>query len=108
MIARVWRAYTKPSNADKFEATLKPELLPGLGNLKGYRGSFVLRQPLGEEVEFVTVILWDSMEAILAVAGANYETAVVPPERRKLLAHYEPKAFHYEVASMHGFPQAKR
>jgi heme-degrading monooxygenase HmoA len=102
MIARVWHGYTKPENADAYEAMLKPEPLPGLGKVQGYRGSYVLRRNSGAEVEFITILLWDSIDAIRAVAGQDYETAVVPEERRKVLIRYEAKAAHYEIASVHG------
>ena len=101
MIARIWHGYTKPEHADAYEAMLKPELLPGIGKAKGYRGSYLLRRAVGGEVEFVTIMLWDSVDAIRAVAGPDYENAVVPEERRKYLAHYEPKSAHYEVVSVH-------
>lgn len=100
MIARVWHGYTKPEHADAYEAMLKPELLPGLGKARGYRGSYLLRRALEGEVEFVTIILWDSLDAVRAIAGATFETAVVPEERRQYLSRFDPKAAHYEVASM--------
>lgn len=102
MVARVWHGYTKPEHADAYEAMLKPELLPGVSKVKGYRGSYLLRRNLGSEVEFITIMLWESIDAIRAVAGANYETAVIPEERRTYLARYDAKAVHYEVASVHG------
>jgi len=102
MIARVWHGYTKPEHADAYEAMLKPELLPGISKVKGYRGSYLLRMNAGAEVEFITIIFWESIDAIRAVAGADYETAVIPPERRKYLARYDAKAWHYEVASVNG------
>ena len=101
MIARIWHGYTKPEHADAYEAMLKPELLPGIGKAKGYRGSYLLRRKAGEEVEFITIMLWDSIDAIRSVAGSDYETAVVPDERRKCLAHYDPKSTHYEIVSTH-------
>ena len=104
MIARVWHGYTTPAHADAYEAMLKPELLPGVSKVKGYRGSYLLRRPLGSEVEFITVMLWESIEAIRAVAGQNYETAVIPEPRRKYLSRYDAKSAHYEVASVHGIP----
>lgn len=61
----------------------------------------LLRRKAGDEVEFITIMLWDSIDAIRAVAGPNYETAVVPEERRKYLAHFEQKSTHYEVVSTH-------
>lgn len=102
MIARIWRGYAKPEHADAYEAMLKPELLPGLSNVKGFKGSYLMRRNAGAEVEFITIILWDSVDAIRAVAGADYETAVIPEERRKFLSHYEARASHFEVTSMQG------
>ena len=105
MIARVWHGYTKPEHADSYEAMLKPELLPGIGKAKGYKGSYLLRRNLGAEVEFITILLWDSIDALRAAAGHDeYETAIIPEERRKYLARYDTKASHYEVASVHGIP----
>ena len=92
MIARVWHGYTKPEHADAYEAMLKPELLPGISKVKGYIGSYLLRRVAGNEIEFITIMLWDSVESIRAVAGQDYETAVIPEERRKYLAHYDAKS----------------
>jgi len=100
VIARVWHGYTKPENADSYEAMLKPELLPGVSKMRGFQGSYLLRRAVGDEVEFITVLLWDSIEAIRAVAGADYETAVIPEERRKYLARFDAKAAHFEVVSV--------
>jgi heme-degrading monooxygenase HmoA len=99
MIARVWHGYTKPEHADAYESMLKPELLPGISKVKGYRGSYLMRRQAGEEIEFITIILWDSLDAVRAIAGANYETAVIPEERRKYLSRYDAKAAHFEVVS---------
>jgi heme-degrading monooxygenase HmoA len=102
MVARVWHGYTKPEHADSYEAMLKPELLPGLSKVKGFKGSYLLRKNAGSEVEFITIILWESIDSIRAVAGADYETAVIPEERRKFLARYDAKASHYEVTASQG------
>jgi heme-degrading monooxygenase HmoA len=105
MIARVWHGYTKPNHADAYESLLKPELLPGISKKKGYKGSYLLRRDLDSEVEFITILLWDSLDDLRAAAGHDdYETAIIPEERKKHLAHYDPKASHYEVASVNGIP----
>ena len=104
MIARVWHGYSKPEHADSYESMLKPELLPGLSKVKGYKGSYLLRRNLGAEVEFITIILWESIEAIRAVAGPDYEKAVIPEERRQYLSRFDAKASHYEIASVQGLP----
>jgi heme-degrading monooxygenase HmoA len=99
MIARVWRGYTPPESADAYESMLKPELLPGLSSKPGFRGSYLLRRESDGEVEFITIILWDSLDAVRALTGPDYETAVVPEERRKHLSRYDAKATLYEVVS---------
>lgn len=102
MIARVWRGYATREHADAYAAMLKPELLPGLNTIKGYRGSYLLRRDRGDEVEFITIILWDSVDSIKAVAGEHYERAVIPEERRQHLLRWDDLAAHYEVDSSHG------
>ncbi|MFY9741499.1 MAG: antibiotic biosynthesis monooxygenase [Candidatus Sulfotelmatobacter sp.] len=102
MIARVWHGYTKPENADAYEALLKPELLPGISKKKGYKGSYLLRRKAGAEVEFITIMFWDSIDSLRAAAGADYETAIIPEERRKYLSKYDAKSAHYEMAAVHG------
>ena len=103
MIARVWHGYASSSeHADAYEAMLKPELLPGVSRKKGYRGSHLLRRDLGDEIEFVTILLFDSLDDIKALAGPDYETAVVPVERRRYLSRFDLKARHYEVKASHG------
>lgn len=104
MIARVWHGYATPEHADAYERMLKPELLPGISRVPGYRGSYLLRRPFDNEVEFITILLFDSLDNIRAVAGPDYETAVVPDERRKHLTHWDQKTAHYEIASVHGIP----
>lgn len=104
MIARVWHGYTKPEHADSYEAMLKPELLPGLGKVPGYRSSCLLRRDSGGEVEFITIIFWDSIDAIRAVAGPDYERAVIPEERRQYLSRFDARATHFDVASADRLP----
>ncbi len=104
MVARIWHGYTTPEHADAYEKMLKPELLPGLSKIKGYVGSYLLRRPFEGEVEFITIVLADSIESIRAVAGPNYEIAIVPEDRKKYLSRYDAKATHFDVASVHGIP----
>ncbi len=78
---------------------MKPELLPGISEVKGFLGSHLLRREMGDEVEFVTIMLWDSIDAIRGFAGEDYETSVVPAERRKYLSRHDAKSAHYRVVS---------
>ena len=102
MIARIWHGYTRLENADAYESMLKPELLPGISKVAGYQGGYLLRRAAGAEVEFVTIMIWDSIDAIRTVAGPDYETAFIPHERRKYLSRYDARSAHYEIASIQG------
>jgi heme-degrading monooxygenase HmoA len=99
MIARIWHGWTKPERADAYESHLKPELLPGLSEKQGFRRSHLLRRAVGDEVEFITIILWDSLDDVCAVAGEDYERAIVPEDRLPLLSRHDERAAHYEVVT---------
>ena len=97
MIARLWKGWTTLENADAYERHLREEILPGLQQIDGYRGGYVLRQDGSEEAEFAVMNLFDSLEAVKAFAGPNYAVPVYAPEARRLLSKAEPIANHYEV-----------
>ena len=105
MISRVWHGWTTPANADAYEALLKSEIFTGIRDrqIAGYRGIHLFRRNLGDEVEFVTVMWFDTIEAVRAFAGEDYEVAVVPPKARALLSRFDARSQHYEVkAEMKG------
>lgn len=97
MIGRLWRGWTNLENADPYEALLRREILPGIHRIRGFRGAYLLRRDVPEGVEFATLTLFDSMDAVTAFAGENYETAVVPPTARTLLRDFERTSLHYTV-----------
>ena len=99
MIGRIWHGWTTPENADAYESLLKNEIFVGIGKrqIAGYRGIHLLRRDLGDEVEFVTVMWFDSLDAVRAFAGEDYEVAVVPPEARAILARFDARSQHYDV-----------
>jgi heme-degrading monooxygenase HmoA len=97
MIARVWKGWTKTENADAYEQLLRQVVYPGLKRIGGYRGGYILRQDGDAETEFVTVNLFESLEAVMAFAGRDYEVPVFEPQARRLLSKVEPIARHYQV-----------
>jgi heme-degrading monooxygenase HmoA len=99
MISRVWHGWTTAANADAYETLLKSEIFTGIEGreIAGYRGIHLFRRNLGKEVEFVTVMWFDSMDAVRAFAGEDYEVAVVPPKARALLSRFDARSQHYEV-----------
>jgi heme-degrading monooxygenase HmoA len=103
MVARIWRGYCSTrEHADAYEAMLKPELLPGISAKKGYRGSHLMRRQASGEIEFITILFFDSLDDVKAITGADYETAVIPAERKQHLSRYDAKATHYDVPATHG------
>ena len=99
MIARIWHGYTTPQNADAYDSLLQQEIFQGIQdrNIPGYRGIQLLRRDQGEQVEFITIMWFDSLEAVREFAGEDYERAVVPPSARAVLDHFDPRSQHYEV-----------
>lgn len=106
MIARIWHGWTTPANADTYEALLRAEIFPGIAakGVTGYRGIQLLRRPAGAEVEFVTLMWFDSWEAVKRFAGADHEAAVVPPKARAVLARFDATSRHYEVRERLEYP----
>jgi len=99
MISRIWHGWTTPANADTYEALLKSEIFTGIQgrHIPGYQGIQLFRRDAGEEVEFITVMWFDSLDAVRIFAGEDYEVAVVPPKARQVLAHFDARSQHYEV-----------
>lgn len=97
MIARHWRGWTTKENAQAYEQLLKNRVLPDLAKVEGHRGAMILRREIGDEVEFVVVNFFDSMEAVQRFAGRDYAVPVFEPEAERLLSRVEPFADHFEV-----------
>jgi hypothetical protein len=83
MITRVWHGWTTPANAPKYEVLLREEIFVGIARreIPGYRGISLLKRFVGDEVEFVTVMWFSDLHAVGLFAGAECETAVVPPKQ---------------------------
>ena len=99
MIVRYWRGWTTPDNADAYQAVVSGTVLPGIAAraLDGYHGAYLLRRDVDQEVEFATIMLFDSIEHVRAFAGDDYETAYVPPAAREVLARFDERSAHYET-----------
>jgi heme-degrading monooxygenase HmoA len=97
MISRLWHGWTTREKADAYEKLLRSEVLPGIHRVKGFNGAHLLRRDGKQEVEFVTLTMFDSLDAVKEFAGEDYEVAVVPPEARKLLSRFDERSAHYET-----------
>ena len=99
MILRIWHGYTTPQNADAYESLLKTEIFEGIEakEMKGFRGIELLHRPLDGEVEFVTMMRFDSIDAVKSFTGEDYEVAYVPDTARKVLKRFDARSQHYEL-----------
>jgi hypothetical protein len=99
MICRIWHGWTTPVNADAYEHLLREEIFAGIAqrHIEGFRRIQLLRRPVGGEVEFVTMMWFDSLDAVRVFAGVEYERAVVPRSARAILARFDDRSQHYEV-----------
>jgi len=99
MIFRIWHGWTTQTNANIYENLLKEEIFPGIAAKKvsGYRGIQLLRRELDNEVEFITIMQFDSLEAVKQFAGEDYEKSYVPDKARNVLSRHDDKSQHYEM-----------
>ena len=99
MISRIWHGWTTPGNADAYEALLKEEIFVGIQSrqIRGFKGIQLLRREAGEEVEFVTIMSFASLDAVHEFAGEDYEVAVVPEKARAVLSRFDSRSLHYEI-----------
>jgi heme-degrading monooxygenase HmoA len=97
----MWRGWTLPANAAAYDSYLKNELFPHVRRelgARGYRGFHLLKLDRGNEVEFVTLLWFESLEAVRGFAGANYETPVISEKAQKLLSRCADRCEHYELS----------
>jgi antibiotic biosynthesis monooxygenase (ABM) superfamily enzyme len=103
MVLRLWHGWTSPANADPYERLLREEIFVEIAGRKipGYQGIKLLRRELESEVEFVTIMSFENVEAVRQFAGPDHEVAVVPPKARTLLARFDERSQHYDLRAEH-------
>src|SRR5438874_4260915 len=99
MIARIWHGWTKVADTKSYENMLRDEIFPSIAarNIKGYRGAELFIREDENEIEFVTLLRFDSMGAVKEFAGADETKPVIFPGVEKLLTRME-SARHYRIA----------
>ena len=99
MICRQWRGWTTPDKADAYERIVRGEVILEIEakRIPGFRHIDLMRRDLGEEVEFQTLMWFDSLDAIKAFTGEDYAISHVPAAARALLDRFDERAAHFEV-----------
>jgi hypothetical protein len=100
MIARVWHGWTRREDAKAYENMLREEIFPSIAarNIKGYRGAELFTFEDGDEVEFMTLLRFDSMEGAKEFAGGDGTKPVIYPKAEALLTRMDERSRHYRVA----------
>ena len=99
MICRLWRGWTSRENAEAYQRIVRTEVIPAIEARKipGFRHIDLMRRDFGDEVEFQTLMWFDSLDAIKRFTGEDYSVSHVPPEARAVLNSFDDRAAHYEV-----------
>jgi len=99
VILRTWRGAVRPEDADRYLAHQADTGVAEYRATEGNLGAIVLRRPIGDLVEVITVSLWDSLEAVKRFAGDDHDRARFYPGDDELLAEKDLHVDHYEVVS---------
>lgn len=98
MIFRIWHGWTTPANADAYERIVQDEVFEMIAdkNIAGYHGIDLLRREKDGEIEFVTIMRFDSIDAVKKFVGEDYEQCFVPPQARAVLKRFDQRSQHYD------------
>lgn len=98
-IKRVWHGWTTPENAEAYWSVLTETVIPGIEarSIQGYRGIEVLRRDHESEVEFVTMMTFDSIQSVINFQGEDYARSHVPAVAQAVLKRWDLTAAHFEV-----------
>ena len=97
MIARMWRGVAIQERANDYVKHLQQSVVPELCQIDGFKGVYLLRRDSSDDIEFVVLTLWESMDAIRNFAGENPEVAVVAPAAQALFREYDAEVKHFEI-----------
>ena len=96
MIVRAWRGRAAKDNL-AYVDHFRRNVMPALREIEGFLGASLLREERADEIEFLVLSRWVSMDAVRAFAGADASRAVVEPDAVAALRDYDRTVHHYEV-----------
>ena len=101
MIARVWHGWTSRADANTYETMLRDEIFPDIArrNIHGYHGAELFMRDDGDEVEFMTLLRFESMAGVELFAGPENARPVIYPKAEPLLRRMDKQSQHYRVVS---------
>ena len=104
-VRRIWHGWTTLENADLYQELLHREIFPGIEakEIEGYQSVELFRRDLKDEVEFMTLMTFDSIENVIDFQGPDYEKSYVPAAAQKLLSRWDKKASHFTTIEKRNF-----
>lgn len=102
MIVRSWRGCADPKKSTAYPEHFRRNVLPELRGIAGFQGAQLLRHDRPDEVEFLVLTRWASMDAIRAFAGKDVSQAVVEAEAVAALTNFDKTVTHYEMVAETG------
>ena len=102
---RIWHGWTTLENADTYQQLLHDEIFPGIEvkNIPGYQKIELLRMDLDDEVEFVTIMTFDSLQNVIDFQGEDYQKCYVPDAAQKVLKRWDQRSAHYETVETRNY-----
>jgi heme-degrading monooxygenase HmoA len=97
VIARIWKGAVRQDDGDAYAEYMQTTGIPGYATAAGNRGVWMLRRDIDDKTEFLMFTLWDSLDAVKAFAGNDYEIAVFYPEDERFLVERDATSSHYLV-----------
>jgi len=110
MICRLWRGWTTKENAAAYERIVRGQVIPGIEarHIPGFLSIDLIRRERESDVEFATLMWFDSLESVKAFMGDDYAVAHVPDAARAVLSDFDKRSTHYEVLDRREQPRAGR
>ena len=98
-VCRLWRGWTTPENAAAYERIVRGEVIPGIEarRIPGVRHIDLRKRDLAGEIEFQTLMWFDSVDAIRAFMGEDYDVSHVPAAAQAVLSRFDERAAHFEL-----------
>jgi heme-degrading monooxygenase HmoA len=107
MICRLWRGWAIHQNADTYQRIVRDQVIPGIEarRIPGFRSIDLVRRERERDVEFMTLMWFDSLDAVKAFMGEDYEVAHVPAEAQAVLADFDKRSAHYQLLDRRDQPR---
>ncbi len=100
-VARIWRGWTTVDDADAYQSVVHGEVLPEIfaRSIPGLVGAHLMRAEKveDEEVEFTTVMWFESLDSVKNFIGDDYQRSHVPANAQAVLKRFDPMAKHFHI-----------